>query len=71
MGLKEVVRKYNLDATLFYEADTWVVILVLTVLVGIILVGMLTIFIYNQKTMQFYRLQHNFINNFTHELKTR
>ncbi len=70
MGLKEVIRKYNLDATRFYEAETWVVILVLTVLVGIILVGMLTIFIYNQKTMQFYRLQHNFINNFTHELKT-
>lgn len=69
-GLKEVVRRYNLDTARFYEAQTWVVILVLSILVGIILVGMLIIFIYNQKTLQFYRLQHNFINNFTHELKT-
>jgi two-component system phosphate regulon sensor histidine kinase PhoR len=69
-GLKDVVRKYNLDTARFYEAQTWVVILVLSILVGIILAGMLIIFIYNQKTLQFYRLQHNFINNFTHELKT-
>ncbi len=69
-GLKEVVRRYNLDPTRFYEAQTWVVILVLSILMGIILAGMLIIFIYNQKTLQFYRLQNNFINNFTHELKT-
>jgi len=69
-GLKEVVRRYDLDPARFYEAQTWVVILVLSILVGIILAGMLIIFIYNQKTLQFYRLQHNFINNFTHELKT-
>jgi signal transduction histidine kinase len=35
-----------------------------------ILVGILIIFIYNQKTQQLYRMQYNFINNFTHELKT-
>jgi len=69
-GLQNIVRRYNLDPGAFYEVRTWVVILVLSILVGIILVGMLIIFIYNQKTLQFYRLQHNFINNFTHELKT-
>jgi two-component system phosphate regulon sensor histidine kinase PhoR len=31
---------------------------------------MLLIFVYSQKMVQLYRLQHNFINNFTHELKT-
>jgi len=69
-GLQNIVRRHNLDPSGFYEAQTWVVILVLSILVGIILAGMLIIFIYNQKTLQFYRLQHNFINNFTHELKT-
>ncbi|MBU2623876.1 MAG: HAMP domain-containing histidine kinase, partial [Proteobacteria bacterium] len=38
--------------------------------VGIILLGIFTIFVYNLKTYQLYRLQQNFINNFTHELKT-
>jgi signal transduction histidine kinase len=69
-GLKNLARRYNLDPNHFFDAQTWVVILVLSILVGIILVGMLIIFIYNQKTLQFYRMQHNFINNFTHELKT-
>jgi signal transduction histidine kinase len=32
--------------------------------------GIFIIYIYSQKTLQLYRLQNNFINNFTHELKT-
>jgi signal transduction histidine kinase len=43
---------------------------VLSVLVGIILMGIFIIFVYQVKTYRLYRLQHNFINNFTHELKT-
>lgn len=69
-GLKEVVRKSNIDPGHVLEYDTWVVILVLSILVGIILIGIFIIFVYNHKTLQLYRLQHNFINNFTHELKT-
>lgn len=69
-GLKAVVEKFNLDSGQFMESHTWVVILVLSILVGIILMGIFIIFVYNQKTFQLYRLQHNFINNFTHELKT-
>ena len=69
-GLRAVVRKYNLDPKQFFEAQTWVVILVLSVLVGIILVGILIIFVYSQKMTKLNKLQHNFINNFTHELKT-
>jgi two-component system phosphate regulon sensor histidine kinase PhoR len=69
-NLKSVIRRYQLDANQFFEARTWVVILILSLLVGVILVGILIIFIYNLKTLQLYRLQHTFINNFTHELKT-
>jgi signal transduction histidine kinase len=69
-GLESVIRKFNLDATQFLEFQTWVVVLILSILVGIILLGIFIIFVYNQKTYQLYRLQHNFINNFTHELKT-
>jgi two-component system phosphate regulon sensor histidine kinase PhoR len=70
VGLKNLVRRFNLDAGQILTAQTWVVILVLTLLVGLILLGLLTIFVYSQKMVQLYRLQHNFINNFTHELKT-
>ena len=69
-GLKAVIEKYNLDPTQFLEVQTWVVILVLSILVAIILAGVFLIFIYNQKTWQLYRMQRNFINSFTHELKT-
>jgi len=69
-GLEVVVRKFNISPDQVLESQTWVVILVLSILVAIILVGIFTIFVYNQKTFQLYRLQHNFINNFTHELKT-
>ncbi len=70
MGLNAVVNKFNLDSRQVLEPQTWVVILVLSILVGIILLGIFIIFVYNQKTVRLYRLQHNFINNFTHELKT-
>jgi two-component system, OmpR family, phosphate regulon sensor histidine kinase PhoR len=69
-NLNAVIRRYQLDANQFFEARTWVVILILSLLVGAILVGIIIIFVYNQKTLQLYRLQHSFINNFTHELKT-
>jgi two-component system phosphate regulon sensor histidine kinase PhoR len=38
--------------------------------VSVILAGLLIIYIYYQKVIQLYRLQQNFINGFTHELKT-
>ena len=69
-GLKKVIEKANLDPDQVLASQTWVVILVLSILVGIILMGIFIIFVYNQKTFQLYRLQRNFINNFTHELKT-
>ena len=69
-GLKAVIQRANIDPEKVLASQTWVVILVLSILVGIILMGIFIIFVYNQKTLQLYRMQRNFINNFTHELKT-
>ena len=69
-GLKNVIEKANLDPDQVLASQTWLVILVLSILVGLILLGIFIIFVDNQKTLQLYRLQRNFINNFTHELKT-
>ncbi|MFO8085641.1 MAG: HAMP domain-containing sensor histidine kinase [Desulfobacterales bacterium] len=69
-GLKQIVENFNIDSKKVLTYETWVVILVLSVLVGLILVGIFIIFVYSQKMIQLLRLQQNFINNFTHELKT-
>ena len=69
-GLQRIIKKYSLDPSQFFEIKTWVVILVLSILVALILTGVFTIFVYNEKTSRLYRMQRNFINNFTHELKT-
>jgi two-component system phosphate regulon sensor histidine kinase PhoR len=68
--LSDMLLRFDLDRRQVLESRTWIVILVLSLLVGIILIGILIIFVYQQKIYQLYRLQHNFINNFTHELKT-
>lgn len=69
-GLQRVIDRAGLDRDQVLAPQTWVVILVLSILVGIILIGLLAIFVYNQKTRQLYRLQRNFIGNFTHEMRT-
>jgi signal transduction histidine kinase len=69
-GLRSAIVQFNLEQEQMFAADTWVVILVLSILIGIILLGIFIIFVFSQKTMQLYRMQNNFINNFTHELKT-
>lgn len=69
-GLRAVVTKFNIESSQVLEPQNWVVILVLSILVGIILMGLSIIFIFLHKSIQLYRMQRNFINNFTHELKT-
>lgn len=69
-GLKSVIETFNLDKGQILAPETWIVIMVLSLLVGMILMGIFIIFVYNQKTVQLYQLQNNFFNNFTHELKT-
>lgn len=69
-ALQDVVIKYNLNAKQIFQSETWVLILTLSLLVSVILAGLFIIYIYYQKMIQLYRLQQNFINGFTHELKT-
>lgn len=69
-GLNNLASRFNFDPSQVLELRSWVVILVLSLLVGFILMGISIIFTYNVKTYRLYRLQNNFINNFTHELKT-
>lgn len=69
-GLQRVIAKTNLDPDQFVAWQTWVVIMVLSILVGIILLGIVFVFVYQRKTLSLYRSQHKFINSFTHELKT-
>ncbi len=68
--MQSVIKRFDLDPAPFFSLQTWVVIVVLSILVAIILLGILIIFLYNMKILHLYRLQHNFINSFTHELKT-
>jgi len=69
-GLDEVVTRFDIDPRQVIEPQTVLVIVVMTLLVSLIVTGLSMSFIYNQKMQQLYRLQNNFINNFTHELKT-
>lgn len=69
-ALQDVVSKYNLNAKQIFQSETWVLILTLSLLVTVIIAGLFIIYIYYQKMIQLYRLQQNFINGFTHELKT-
>lgn len=69
-ALEEVVFKYHLNTKSLLDTETWVLVLTLSLLVAVILMGLLIIYIYYQKMIQLYRLQQNFINGFTHELKT-
>lgn len=69
-SIRQFVQKNKVDPSQFLTTDTWVTILIISILVAIILAGTIIIFVYYQKIIQLYRLQQNFINGFTHELKT-
>ena len=53
-----------------FKYSTWSIILTISFLIAIFVFGLLIIFIYYNRANQLYRLQQNFIDNFTHELKT-
>lgn len=67
--VSEFVEKFSLDK---YPVThkTWVIVLTLSILVTTIITGIVIIYIYYNRTIKLYRLQKNFIDNFTHELKT-
>ena len=69
-ALEVVILKFNIDPSSVFPSKTGMTILVLSLLITVVLAGILLAFIYYQKTVNLFRLQHNFIYNFTHELKT-
>ncbi|MBU0464856.1 MAG: HAMP domain-containing histidine kinase [Proteobacteria bacterium] len=69
-ALEVVILKFNIDPQLIFPSKTGMTIIVLSALIAVVLIGILLAFIYYQKTVNLFRLQHNFIYNFTHELKT-
>jgi len=69
-ALEVIVLKFHIDPKLIFPSKTGMTILVLSALIAVVLAGILLAFIYYQKTVNLFRLQHNFIYNFTHELKT-
>lgn len=69
-ALHAFVLKHNFNPDQIYDSETWIMILVMSILVAIILFGMALIYVYYQKMIILYRQQQNFINGFTHELKT-
>jgi signal transduction histidine kinase len=68
--LNTAITRFGINPSQAVTPQSWVIILVLSLLLGIILTGISIIFVFLHKTIQLYRMQNNFINNFTHELKT-
>jgi signal transduction histidine kinase len=64
------VKLNNSDATKLLDHSTWVTILVLSILFTLVTVGISLVYVYYKKVVQLYHMQQNFINGFTHELKT-
>ncbi len=69
-ALEVVILKFHIDPGLIFPSKTDMTILALFLLIAMVMAGILLAFIYYQKTVNLFRLQHNFIYNFTHELKT-
>jgi two-component system, OmpR family, phosphate regulon sensor histidine kinase PhoR len=69
-ALEAVIVKFHIAPEMIFPSKTGMTILVLSLLIAVVLAGILLAFIYYQKTVNLFRLQHNFIYNFTHELKT-
>lgn len=69
-ALEVIILKFHIDPKSIFPSKTGMTLLILSALIFVVLIGILLAFIYYQKTVNLFRLQHNFIYNFTHELKT-
>ena len=69
-ALEVIIKNFPIDPGQIFPSRTGMTILVLTLLITVVLAGIFLAFIYYQRTVRLFRLQHNFIYNFTHELKT-
>ncbi|MCP4115324.1 MAG: HAMP domain-containing histidine kinase [Desulfobacteraceae bacterium] len=69
-ALEIIIKKFHIDPGQIFPSKSGMIFLVLTLLITVVMAGILLAFIYYQRTVRLFRLQHNFIYNFTHELKT-
>jgi len=69
-NIDEIAARFGVDQKVVADPNSLFMFITTAILVLGIIVGLVVIFTYYQKTTQLYRLQENFINNFTHELKT-
>ncbi|HKK91089.1 MAG TPA: HAMP domain-containing sensor histidine kinase [Desulfobacteraceae bacterium] len=69
-ALEIIIKKFHIDPGQIFPSRTGMIFLVLTLLITVVLTGIFLAFIYYQRTVSLFRLQHNFVYNFTHELKT-
>ncbi|MEA2060052.1 MAG: HAMP domain-containing sensor histidine kinase [Thermodesulfobacteriota bacterium] len=69
-ALEIIIKKFNIDPGQIFPSRTGMLLIVLTLLITVVLTGIFLAFIYYQRTVSLFRLQHNFVYNFTHELKT-
>lgn len=69
-ALEIIIKKFHIDPSQIFPSKTGMIFLVLTLLIAVVLTGIFLAFIYYQRTVSLYRLQHNFVHNFTHELRT-
>ncbi|MEC8623669.1 MAG: HAMP domain-containing sensor histidine kinase [Bdellovibrionota bacterium] len=69
-NIDDLALKFGVDQKLVADPYSLFMIIATAILLVGIIGGLIVIFTYYQKTIQLYRLQENFINNFTHELKT-
>jgi len=64
------VKQQNLDTLYQLNSTALATILTLSVLFALVVSGVILVYIYYKKVVQLYYMQKNFINGFTHELKT-
>ena len=69
-GIERYLTKFNLSPDPLLEINTWVTILIYSLFIGIVLVGLIVIYVYYHRLIKLFKLQNNLISNFTHELKT-
>ena len=69
-GIERYLTKFNLSPDPLLEINTWLTILVYSLFIGVVLVGLIVIYVYYHRLIKLFRLQNNLMSNFTHELKT-
>ncbi len=69
-AFSKFIKQQNLDVFYKLSSTAWVTIIVLSILFALVACGLVLVYIYYKKVVELYHMQKNFLNGFTHELKT-